>query len=63
MSCSAGDRLNVRALRQRLAMTAPTLADEFEELVLYDGIVEPLHKGGLVYRTAYMPRHVPPAQV
>ncbi|HYA37237.1 MAG TPA: hypothetical protein VEI74_03065 [Candidatus Methylomirabilis sp.] len=44
-------------------MTAPTLADEFEELVLYDGIVEPLHKGGLVYRTAYMPRHVPPAQV
>ncbi len=55
---------NVHALRRRLGAIAPELADlEIEELVLYEGIAERLHRAGLTYRTAYTPRHIPPEQV
>lgn len=55
---------HVRALRERLATIAPSLADiEVEELVLYGDVAERLRRAGLDYRAAHTPRHIPPEQV
>jgi uncharacterized Fe-S cluster-containing radical SAM superfamily protein len=55
---------HVRALRERLAAIAPSLADfEVEELVLYGDVAERLRRAGLGYRAAHTPRHIPPEQV
>jgi uncharacterized Fe-S cluster-containing radical SAM superfamily protein len=55
---------NVVAPCERLAATAPPLADiEVEELVLYGDVAERLRRAGIGYRTAHAPSHVPPEQV
>jgi uncharacterized Fe-S cluster-containing radical SAM superfamily protein len=55
---------SILGLRKRLGWIHPQLEDmEIEELVLYGEVTKRLEKAKLKYRSAHLPRHIPPEQV
>ncbi len=55
---------SVKALRKSLRAIAPRFGEiEVEELVLYGEVEERLRKAKIEYRSAHIPKGVPPAQI